>query len=214
MVNIHTFIHSSIFLIILLPLSGCFEMEQIIELEENGGMRFALHYAIPETHTAAFTQFHQATRQWQGENPNDTWLLNKQAVHRQFPKPMFESTDYQVYSKAGKKHIRIAGTAKSASSALLSGAVGDFKLETLENGDQRLELALPTLSQSASLSAEERQALLKAAEGLSVKLIIQTPAAVKTTNGQKNGEKKVTWTFGPGQAADPGQLPPSLFVTY
>lgn len=214
MLNIHTFIHSSIFLVILLPLSGCFEMEQTIELSDNGEMSFALHYAIEESQMPAFAQFHKAVSQWQGENPSETWLLNKQAVQKQFPKPVFELTEYNVYTKAGKKHIQIAGKAKSATRGLASGAVGDFKLETLKNGDHRLALTLPTLSQSSSLSAEERQALLKAAKGLSVTLIIQTPTKVKTTNGEKGKRNKVIWRFGPEQAADPSQLPRALFVTY
>lgn len=214
MFNIHTFSHSSILFVILLMVSGCFEMEQVIKLDDDGGMTFSLDYAIPEDKIGAFAQFHQTISHWQGERPGQTWLLNKKAVQQQFSKDIYELTAYTNYEKDGKRHIHIAGNATSAVLGLGNGAVGSFKLETLANGEQRLSLPLPRPSRLASLSAEERQSLLKAAAGLSVSLTIQVPGTIKTTNGIKSQKNRVTWTFGPEDLADPSRIAATLFVTY
>jgi hypothetical protein len=201
---------------VLLTLQGCFEMEQRVALNKDGGMEFTVQYAIPSRYLEFLSQFHAQLGLWQDNRDGDTsWLLNRDAVERQFADSPIQVTEYNSFTRSGTVHVRVRGKAEDAAVALAGGQLGKLALVADEAGGMReLVLSLPEEVQYPELEAGQREALKLAAKGLSVVLVLETPTRVVETNGEKTGRREVTWSFGPELAHDPNALPKRLFVKF
>jgi len=199
--------------------AGCLDFEQRLTLEKNGELTFSLRYAVPVELLPAYRDASQTISRWQGVEAGqqigvNAWL-DRRTAEDHFTGDTLKLTAYQTFEKEASRHIEVGGRATDAEAALRGGKLGPFELGPHPDGGRELALPLPSASAKiAALDEVQKQHLASLATGFAWRLVVDTPTPIISTNGNKLGERRVEWRFGPKILADPTALPTRLSVVF
>lgn len=194
--------------------AGCFEFEQRITLAPGGDLKFSLHYRFEDEYMPAIRQFHAQIAAWQGADVTADWVFDSEALGERFPTNVFAIREYKAFRRDGFHHIEVTGTAEDGAAALAGGRLGRFQLTRSDDGAVELALELPVATRVAPVDGDDAKALTEAAKGFQARLVVETPAKIKDTNGRKRGDRTAVWQFDSEVLRDPARIPRKLWVKW